>query len=129
LSDHSIGKVRLGPSDVTLSELNVFEPDLYFVSNARKFIMSKHGAEGPPDLVIEVLSPKTAKLDKGVKRNVYARAGVAELWIIDPIRKEVQVYHLQESAETPDGTYSGKQKFESECFPGLKIPVAKAFEE
>jgi Uma2 family endonuclease len=129
LSGHPVGKVHLGPSDVTLSDLNIFEPDLYFVSNARKPIMTRHGADGAPDLVIEVLSPRTAKFDRGIKREVYARAGVIELWIIDPDRKEVHVYHLPESADTPAGTYSGKQKFESKCFPGLKIPVAKVFEE
>src|SRR2546429_6733125 len=52
-------------------------------------------AEGAPDLVAEILSPKTARFDKGVKREVYARTGVKELWIIDPARSEEHTSELQ----------------------------------
>lgn len=127
LERHRIGSVHIAPSDVQLSELNVYQPDLYFVSNSRKSVLTAHGVEGAPDLVIEVLSPKTAKLDKGMKRSVYARTGVQELWIVDPDRKEVQVYRLEESADIPAVVCRGRQKIESPLLPGLRIPVAKVF--
>src|SRR5262245_9987884 len=74
------GSVYIAPCDVQLTELNVYQPDVFFVANSRKHIMTKHGAKGAPNLVVEVLSPKTARLDKGAKRVVYARAGVEEMW-------------------------------------------------
>lgn len=129
LNKHRIGKLMIAPSDVRLTDLNVYQPDLYFVANARKSIFSKQGAEGAPDLVVEILSPKTARLDKGVKREVYALTGVAELWLIDPELQRVQVFRLADSADVPAGTYSIRQKFSSPHFPGLKISVAKIFEQ
>jgi len=129
LEKHRVGIVRSAPSDVRLTELNVYEPDVYFVSKSRKSILTKHGVEGAPNLVAEVLSPRTAKLDKGAKRAVYARAGVEELWIVDPEAKRVHVYRLGESADEPVGVYGVRQKFESPLFPGLKIPVAKVFQQ
>jgi Uma2 family endonuclease len=129
LGKRRIGTVHIAPSDVKLSELNVYEPDVYFVANSRKSILTRQGAEGAPNLVVEVLSPRTAKLDKGAKRVVYARAGVEELWIVDPETKRVHVYRLGESADEPAGTYGVRGKIESPLFPGLKIPVAKVFQQ
>ena len=128
LDAHPLGTVHIAPSDVQLSDLNVYQPDMYFVSKRRKSILTKQGAEGAPDLIVEILSPRTAKLDKGVKRTVYARTGVDELWIVDPERKQIQVYHLNVDAEAPVATYGVRQKFESPLLPGLKIPVSKIFQ-
>src|SRR6266576_6571881 len=74
-----LGSVHLAPSDVHLTDLNVYQPDLYYVTSARKAILTRRGARGAPDLVVEILSPKTAKLDTGLKREVYARSGVEEM--------------------------------------------------
>jgi Uma2 family endonuclease len=129
LAEHPIGKLAIAPSDVCLTDLDVYQPDLYFVSNERKSILSKQGAEAAPDLAVEILSPKTARLDKGVKREIYGRTGVRELWLVDPELREVQVFRLPESAERPLGTYRFGQEFESALFPGLKISLAKIFQE
>ncbi len=129
LEKHRIGIVRIAPSDVQLTELNVYEPDLYFVSKSRKSILTEHGVEGAPNLVVEVLSPRTSKLDKGAKRAVYSRSGVEELWLVDPVARRVHVYRFGESAETPIGVYGVRQRFESPLFPRLKISVAKIFQK
>ena len=129
LAKKPVGTFYFAPSDVFLTDLNVYQPDLVFISNSRKSILTDQGLDGAPDLVVEILSPKTAKLDKGVKREIYARTGVNELWIVDPELKQVQVYHLGESADLPAGIYSGKQKFESPLLPGLKISVDKVFSQ
>jgi Uma2 family endonuclease len=128
VNEHRLGEVYFAPCDVYLTDINVFQPDLVFVSNARKSILSQRGIEGAPELVVEILSPKTARLDKGLKRDIYARTGVEELWIVDPEAKEIIVYHLTESAESPAGTYSGRQKFTSRVLSGLQIPAAKVFQ-
>lgn len=128
LAANPLGTIVISPSDVELSDLNVYVPDLYFVSNERKHILTKQGASGAPDLIVEVLSPGTAKYDKGVKRQIYARAGVAELWLVDPVSKTVTVYRFEESADEPVGSYGLRQRFTSPLFPKLTIQVSKVFQ-
>lgn len=122
------GSVHLAPSDVQLTDLNVYQPDLYYVTSARKAILTRQGARGAPDLVVEILSPKTAKLDTGVKREVYARSGVEEMWIVDPAARKLSVYRFSEAIDAPVATSRIKQKFASPLFPGLKIDLSRVFE-
>jgi Uma2 family endonuclease len=129
LDRHPIGSVHIAPSDVHLSELNVYQPDLYFVSKARKAILSKQGLEGAPDLVVEILSAKTSRFDKGIKREVYARSDVQELWIVDPESREILIYHLRKSSSLPARICNSTEKFESISLPGLIIPVEKVFKQ
>jgi len=68
LRSHPVGKVTIAPSDVELGSTEVYEPDVYFVSNKRAGIFTEQGATGAPDLAIEVLSPSTARLDRVPKR-------------------------------------------------------------
>jgi len=127
LEKRPIGKLYTAPFDVYFDEINVHQPDVVFVSNKNKSILTYAGAEGAPDFLVEILSPKTAELDKKPKRRVFARSGVNELWIIDPEAKLVHVYFLQKDADRPTATYSEKETFASPHFPGLKISGAKIF--
>ena len=77
--EKQIGKLYEAPFDVYLDDENVFQPDIVFVSNERSDILTDAGAEGAPDLVIEILSKRTRKIDAGVKLKVFARSGVREL--------------------------------------------------
>ena len=122
-----IGKIYLAPLDTFLTELNVYQPDIIFVSNERKSILKEEGVDGAPDFVAEILSPRTAKYDRGAKRDIYARTGVQEMWIVDPELKTVQVFRFADSASTPFATYGLKQKFTSPLFPGLSVSVADVF--
>jgi Uma2 family endonuclease len=67
-----------------LTDSDVFLPDALFVLNNRLEILSQHGVEGAPDLVVEVFSPSNAHLDRGAKKQVYADNDVREIWLIDP---------------------------------------------
>ena len=125
---HRQGKVVLSPSDVELSLEDVYQPDLYFVSNERFAVLREHGIKGAPDLVVEVLSPGTAKLDLGVKRAAYAKAGVLEMWAVDPDRHRIDVFRLQESSGEPVHSFEGTDVLTSIVLPGLQIPMAEAFE-
>jgi Uma2 family endonuclease len=129
LEKHPVGSVHLAPSDVQLTEVNVYQPDLYYVSKARQRVLTVQGAAGSPSLVVEILSAKTAKLDRGVKRTVYARSGVEEMWIVDRETKRVEVYRFSESLDVPVGSYGLQQKFGSPLFPRLRINVRKVFEQ
>jgi len=70
------------------------QPDLVFVSNERRGIIADLTLKGPPDLVIEVLSPGTARRDRGLKHRLYARRGVAQYWIVDPEADAVEVHRF-----------------------------------
>jgi Uma2 family endonuclease len=127
LERHPIGVLYIAPFDVFLSDVNVFQPDLAFISKANASILTDKGAEGAPDLVVEILSAKTAHLDRGPKRKIYARTGVKEFWLVDPERKQVHVYHLRKDAETPAASYGEKDAFKSPLLPGLRVRCARAF--
>jgi len=129
LKRHPRGKVAIAPSDVQLDFVNVHQPDVYFVSNERLGIIQKQGPVGAPDLVVEVLSRSTARLDKGPKLRVYARSGVKELWLVDKERKEVAVYRFAEAISEPVATVRGRQKLTTPLLPGLKLALAEVFEE
>lgn len=81
---NNIGKVYVAPVDVYFNEKNVYQPDVFFISNERKEIIHQDAIYGAPDLVIEVLSPGSKKYDKGKKKDVYLQSGVKEYWIVDP---------------------------------------------
>src|SRR5213592_4010404 len=127
LEKSPLGSIHIAPSEVQLTEWNIYQPDLYYVSRARRTILTDQGARGAPDLIVEILSPKTAKLDRGVKREIYARSGVEEMWIVDPAVKKILVYRFSTAIDVSVGTFGVKQKFESPLFPGLKIDLSRVF--
>jgi Uma2 family endonuclease len=129
LDEKPIGELSFAPLDTFLTDLNVYQPDILFVSNNRRSVLKEDGVDGAPDFVVEILSPRTAKYDRGAKRDIYGRTGVQELWIVDPELKSVQVFRFAESADAPAGTYGLEQKFTSPIFPGLTIAVAAIFKK
>ena len=129
LEKHALGKLYHAPFDVYLNQYNVFQPDILFVTKERLSILTEAGAEGAPNLVIEILSPRTAQLDKESKRKVYAREGVEELWILDPVAKSVAIFRLEQNPAEPAGVYELKQSFSTVYFPGLKLRVRDIFRE
>ena len=127
LDTHSLGRVFIGPLDVHLSDINIYQPDVFFICKANAAIIEEHGIEGAPDLVIEILSKTTEKYDLGIKRSVYARTGVEEMWIVDPAKRTLALYRLAENADTPVATYRAKQRFTSALLPGLTIELPALF--
>ncbi len=99
--------------EIRLDKNNVIRPDLSVVCNLVIVNIDK-ALFGMPDLVVEVLSPSTAKRDRGLKKNLYERNGVREYWIIDPLGKTVEVYHLVDSKFVIDGVYDGSSDAELE---------------
>ncbi len=127
LEAHPSGIVYHAPFDVELTDLNVYQPDIVFVRNAHRSILTDQGAGGAPDVVVEILSPRTSRFDLGVKREVYARTGVEELWIVDPDAKRLMVYRLQENADSPHATHGETATFTSPLFPGLTFLTTEFF--
>lgn len=127
LAAHPIGVLYFSPLDTYLSELNVFQPDLLFVRKNQARLVEAHGVEGPPTLVVEVLSLSTRKNDLGPKRVVYARAGVKEMWVVDPEDRTVAVYRLPVDPEEPHATYEGTAEFSTPVLPKLNVRLAEVF--
>jgi Uma2 family endonuclease len=122
------GIIYDAPFDVVLTDLNVFQPDLAFFSRERRDVLTEKGAEGAPDLVIEILSASTARLDLDQKRIVYARTGVSELWIVNPDTLEIQVFDLRVDPDLPAATLRQNDLLRSRFLPGFELPVSAVFQ-
>ena len=96
--EQSLGSLFVAPTDVVLSRRDVIQPDILFVSKDREMIITETHIDGPPDLVIEILSPSTASLDQLVKRQLYARHGVREFCLVSPEASTIEVLELYEGA-------------------------------
>ena len=72
------------------------QPDLLFVSDDRREIIGEKQVLGAPDLVVEILSPSTARRDRGIKLDLYARRGVRQYWIVDPVEDAVDVWRFRD---------------------------------
>ena len=79
------------------------QPDFLFVSKERLPIVTEDGIQGAPDLVIEILSPSTARRDRTVKRLLYQRQGVAEYWIVDLDARQVEVWRFAAGVQDAEG--------------------------
>ncbi|MDX1906011.1 MAG: Uma2 family endonuclease [Bacteroidia bacterium] len=123
---HRLGAVRIAPMDVYLDENNVVQPDILFILEARREVIA-NPILGAPDLVVEVLSRATESLDRGPKRDLYARHGVQEYWIIDPEKQVVEVYTLQAEALILNHIYpSGTIR--SSLLAGFEVEMDTLFE-
>lgn len=127
LDEHPIGTLYHAPFDVYLDIQDVFQPDILVVLNDNLSILTEAGAEGAPDFIVEILSPKTARLDRDNKRRVYATSGVRELWIIVPETRQIEIYLLAQDAAKPASTHGESDTFESAMFPGLRFNAAAIF--
>ncbi|MDD9947480.1 MAG: Uma2 family endonuclease [Myxococcales bacterium] len=124
---HGLGEVLHAPIDVILDRATIVQPDILFVAAARLAIIKERGIEGPPDLVVEILSESTADRDRGVKQQLYARYGVAHYWIVDAAAQTLAEYQLEERAYRLRGTYGVGQPARPALFSDLPIDLNEIF--
>jgi Uma2 family endonuclease len=124
-----LGEVFTAPCDVYLAHTSIVQPDILFVSRERSSIITEANIQGPPDLVVEVISPSSTKTDKETKRDLYATFGVRHYWVVDPMERWVRAYELGR-----DGFYElvaeahGDERFSSEPFPALTIQLGNLWD-
>ncbi len=129
-----LGLLYRAPYAVFLPGESAVEPDLVYISASRRQIISGRGCEGAPDLVVEILSPSNRGNDLAVKRELYARHGVPEYWIIDP-DGETLLALTDPVIRDGDGQYASETPYRAgdalttDRIPGLAIPVADIFAE
>jgi Uma2 family endonuclease len=104
----------------------VLIPDIVFIRHDRLHIVGPKTIDAAPDLVVEILSPGTRQRDLTVKRDLYARFGVREYWIVDPDRRTVEVLELVGNSFQPvplreDGS------LQSRVLPDLVITLDDVF--
>lgn len=97
VSGNKLGTVLYAPVDVFVDDYNVPQPDLLFVNNEHKEYITADGVFGPPDLVVEIVSPSSITRDRVVKMRVYRGFGIPEYWIVDPKYASIEIYQLMET--------------------------------
>jgi Uma2 family endonuclease len=115
------GEVFDAPFDVILSDHDVVEPDLLFVSNERRGIV-RDWVRGAPDLAVEILSPSTRRLDEIRKLHLYDRFGVREYWVVDPDIDTIKVYR-----RAADGTFPRVAELAAADDDVLQTPLLPGF--
>ena len=111
------------PEDVQ----TVFEPDISVICDKSK--LDRYGCKGAPDLVIEILSPSTRRIDQWLKFQQYQRAGVREYWIVDPERKNVQVFLLEGKFLQLREMYEAADVAKVHVLDGCVIELSRVFTE
>ena len=112
-------------TDVYLTENDHVIPDAMIICN--KDIIQNDGIHGAPDLIVEVLSPSTAKKDRGYKKDLYEKVGVREYWIVDPKLRSIEVYLLKDAKYELDEIYAlpgDEMKDEEKAQCKVEIPVS-----
>ena len=124
------GRVYLSPLDVVLSPHDVVEPDLLFVGSDQLDVLTPKNVQGPPALVIEVLSPGTRKTDEQVKRRLFARVGVREYWLVDPELDLVKVSRRGDDnsfRRVAELTAEDGDTLTSPLLPGFSLALSRLF--
>jgi len=124
------GQVFFAPLDVRLAEHSIVQPDLIYVSQQRRDVLQER-IFGAPDLVVEVLSPSTARRDLGAKLRLYAEAGIAEYWVIDPANRTCELLTRQDGGEGPAFRLLPPESgiHRSRALPGLAFDSAAFWSE
>ena len=119
-----LGELLFAPIDCILSETTVVQPDLIYLDTTRLGIVSHRGIEGPPSLVVEVLSPSTTQIDRSTKRQLYARHGVPYYWIVDPEARTIEAYVLSKDGYQLSARVAGADAVSLPPFPDLAFVPA-----
>jgi Uma2 family endonuclease len=114
------GELLYAPMDIYLDEKNVVQPDLFWISPQSKCQLINDYWHGAPDLVIEILSPSTALLDKSEKFDLYQQFGVCEYWLVETQSEYIEVWCLESDQLKRKGVFGPEQPFIS---PVLKEQI------
>lgn len=125
---HALGYVGVEKIMITLSR-NDYEPDIcFFAQEKAQHFVAEQSLFPAPDLVVEVLSSKTAAIDRGVKFEDYRAHGVQEYWIVDPIARWVEQYRLDAGQQYELILKSGNGTIRSQAIPDFQIRIEAIFD-
>jgi Uma2 family endonuclease len=119
-----LGRVFYAPIDCILSDNTIVQPDIVYLETKRLPTITSRGIEGPPTLVIEIVSPSTIQIDRSVKFQLYARHEVPYYWIVDPDGRSIEAYTLTEGTYQLTGRLEGLEPVSFPPFPDLVLAPA-----
>lgn len=117
-----LGEVFHAPLDLILTPYDVVQPDLVVVADPTQ--VSERGIEGPPTLVVEILSPSTRDHDRTVKARRYAALGIRHYWLVDPEASRLECYRAEAGAYALVVQGEGDASLFHPDWPGLALPLA-----
>lgn len=120
------GKAFTSPIEVYLDERNIYEPDVLYLTPDSNCQIEEKRLTGAPELVVEVLSPSTAKFDRQEKYQAYEKHGVNEYWIVDPLHEVIEVWNIGENGYVRLGAFAGDDSFDSAVL-GESVSVKAIF--
>jgi Uma2 family endonuclease len=132
LEEHPVGRLFHAPYDIVLTQFDVVEPDLIYVSNERAAeILTTQHLRGAPELVVEIGSRGTRKRDETIKRHLYERTGVREYWFVDPELDVVRVYRRDGERFTRPLELSREagELLATPLLPGLTLSLERIFRD
>ena len=122
---NQLGDIYAAPTDLILAPTTVVQPDLIFIGNDRRRIVTERNIEGSPTLLIEILSPTTHRTDRQTKAQLYARYRVAHYWLVDPDQRTLEAYELVIDHYDLVASARDAEVFTPSLFPGLSIRLAE----
>ena len=125
---NGLGIVHFAPCDVILADDVVLQPDILFVRKGRRRIIKERGIFGPPDLLVEVLSPWSTRRDTVRKLDLYGRYGVREYWIVDPDANRIDVHALEDGQLVRKARHASGYASSLAALPGFAARLAEVFE-
>jgi Uma2 family endonuclease len=126
--EHQLGYVLTAPFEVHLSEqTKPVQPDVLFIKTEKWPAPGAKYFEGVPDLIVEVLSPSTRRVDQFIKFRAYEKAQVPEYWIANPKTRSIQVFTLENKEYILLGEFIEDEIIESQILTNLKIKTSSLF--
>lgn len=121
------GRVYTASIDVFVPGGDPVQPDILVILPSSPARVVRRGVEGPPDLVVEVLSPSNRGHDLLTKRALYGRAGVREYWIVDPEARTAEILVLDGDVLRGSQIATGDDTVVSPSLGGAQIPLTSVF--
>jgi Uma2 family endonuclease len=128
LKEKPIGDFFYAPIDVFFDKYNNSQPDILFIKNDRSFIIDlENGIMGAPDLIVEIISPSSIKMDRFDKKELHKKFAVKEYWIIDPKNQTVEIHVFKDNDYALHQFLEIEGLVDSTIMQGLELEIKNVF--